>query len=139
MVTNLNNGRSVMVRINDRGPFVKGRKIDLSRKAARVLGMEHAGTAPVRMDIVSLPDGVHAIGLPLRYYVQVGSFSRPTYAENVRRQLTPYYSDVRVDPVFTGKYRYYRVRMGAFRTRDEAEQRAEDSARFGFPMVIVSE
>jgi len=48
-VTNLNNGRSVIVRVNDRGPFAHGRIIDMSRAAARELGFEQAGTAPVRV------------------------------------------------------------------------------------------
>ena len=48
-VTNLNNGRSVVVRINDRGPFKKGRIIDLSRSAARKLDMIEAGVVPVRV------------------------------------------------------------------------------------------
>ncbi len=52
-VTNLDNGRSVTVRINDRGPFIKGRIIDLSRRAARRLGFEHQGTAPVRLSPVA--------------------------------------------------------------------------------------
>ena len=46
-VTNRNNGRSVVVRINDRGPFVKGRIVDVSKEAARQLGMVRAGVAPV--------------------------------------------------------------------------------------------
>ena len=49
MVTNLDNGRSVEVTITDRGPFVKGRKIDLSHKAARMIGMLDQGTARVRI------------------------------------------------------------------------------------------
>jgi rare lipoprotein A len=48
-VTNLDNGRSVVVRINDRGPFKKGRIIDLSRSAARKLDMIEAGVVPVRV------------------------------------------------------------------------------------------
>jgi len=48
-VTNLNNGRSIIVRVNDRGPFARGRIIDLSRAAARELGFERDGTAPVRV------------------------------------------------------------------------------------------
>jgi rare lipoprotein A len=48
-VTNLNNGRSVIVRVNDRGPFARGRIIDMSRAAARELGFERDGTAPVRV------------------------------------------------------------------------------------------
>ncbi|NEP01285.1 MAG: septal ring lytic transglycosylase RlpA family protein [Symploca sp. SIO2E9] len=51
-VTNLNNGRSVVVRINDRGPFTRGRVIDLSAAAAGVLRMKQAGTAPVQVEIV---------------------------------------------------------------------------------------
>lgn len=48
-VTNLRNGRSVVVRINDRGPFVRGRVIDLSRAAAVAIGMTGAGVVPVRI------------------------------------------------------------------------------------------
>lgn len=51
-VTNLNNGRSVVVRINDRGPFIKGRVIDLSAAAARSLNMIHSGVAPVQVTIL---------------------------------------------------------------------------------------
>ncbi|MFS2127254.1 septal ring lytic transglycosylase RlpA family protein [Pseudomonas sp. Pseusp97] len=49
-VTNLDNGRSVVVRINDRGPFGRGRIIDLSRAAAEQLNMLRSGTAPVRLE-----------------------------------------------------------------------------------------
>jgi rare lipoprotein A len=56
-VTNLNNGRSVTVRINDRGPFVEGRIIDLSRAGAKAIGMIGTGTAPVRLEVVEFgPD-----------------------------------------------------------------------------------
>jgi len=51
-VTNLRNGRSVVVRINDRGPYIRGRIIDLSRRAAGVVGMRNAGVVPVRVDIL---------------------------------------------------------------------------------------
>jgi rare lipoprotein A len=52
-VTNLDNGKSVEVRINDRGPFTKGRIIDLSRAAARAVGMLESGVSPVRMEVLS--------------------------------------------------------------------------------------
>ena len=55
-VTNLENGRKVTVEINDRGPYIRGRMIDLSRGAARRLGMVQDGTAKVRVDILSRPD-----------------------------------------------------------------------------------
>ncbi len=51
-VTNLQNGRSVVVRINDRGPYVGGRVIDLSYEAARRIGMVSAGEAPVRIQVL---------------------------------------------------------------------------------------
>jgi rare lipoprotein A (peptidoglycan hydrolase) len=51
-VTNLHNGRMVRVRVNDRGPYVPGRVLDLSREAARVLDMVERGVVPVRLDIV---------------------------------------------------------------------------------------
>jgi rare lipoprotein A len=54
-VTNLNNNTSVIVRINDRGPFVRGRIIDLSTAAARVLGMMGSGVAPVRLEVLGKP------------------------------------------------------------------------------------
>ena len=52
-VTNLNSGRTINVRINDRGPFAHGRIIDLSRRAAQLLGFKRAGTAPVRIEILA--------------------------------------------------------------------------------------
>ncbi len=51
-VTNMSNGRSVVVRINDRGPYIQGRIIDLSTAAARVLGLVESGVAPVRVDVI---------------------------------------------------------------------------------------
>jgi rare lipoprotein A len=51
-VTHLGNGRSVIVRINDRGPYIRGRIIDLSRAAASVIGMTGQGVARIRMDVI---------------------------------------------------------------------------------------
>lgn len=51
-VTNLRNGRSVEVTINDRGPYIRGRVIDLSRAAAEQIGMKHAGTTPIRLEVL---------------------------------------------------------------------------------------
>jgi rare lipoprotein A len=63
-VTNLENGRSLLVRINDRGPFVNGRVIDLSRRAAQLLGYEQAGTAKVRVEYVADQSRQLALALP---------------------------------------------------------------------------
>ncbi len=140
MVTNLDNGRSVEVTITDRGPFKKGRKIDLSHKAARMIGMLDQGTARVRISLISKPPGTRDVGAPLRYWVQVGSYSDQQNAEQVRGRLASSYPDVHVAQVLDAdSHRYYRVRMGAFATRAAAEARASDSARFGLPIIIVTE
>ena len=54
-VTNLRNGKDVYVRINDRGPFVTGRIVDISRAAAEAIGFRKRGVAKVRVEVVSLP------------------------------------------------------------------------------------
>src|SRR5579862_116192 len=99
MVTNLDNGRAVEVRINDHGPYVKGRKIDLSHQAARTLGIVTPGTAHVRIDVLSQPEGTRSIGTPVRYYCQVGSFAKGNNARRVTSKLGAYYRDVKIDEV----------------------------------------
>ena len=93
-VTNLENGRSVVVKINDRGPFHKGRIIDLSYVAAAKLGMLGKGTAPV--EIVALTPGKPAPkprqtslggGRGHYHYLQVGAFSSLPNARSLQRRL----------------------------------------------------
>jgi len=95
-VTNLSNGKQVDVRITDRGPFVRGRIIDLSMAAARQIDMVRAGTARVRLKVIQPP--VNALENPeIRadgYAVQAGAFSDPSRAQALRETLP--YSDARV-------------------------------------------
>jgi rare lipoprotein A len=60
-VTNLENGKSVDLRINDRGPYQKGRIIDVSRAAATVLGMRRSGVAQVRVELISSPEALGSL------------------------------------------------------------------------------
>jgi rare lipoprotein A len=90
-VTNLDTGRKIRVRVNDRGPFVDGRVIDLSREAAKALGTYNSGTARVRVTFLGPADpagAATAYGGPARvpdntqsYIVQIGAFSRRDNAE----------------------------------------------------------
>jgi rare lipoprotein A len=139
MVTNLANGDSVEVRINDHGPYVKGRSLDLSHKAARMLGMIGPGTARVRMNVLDTPSGSAQLIGREYYFVQVGSFAAASNARRLRKRLSAYYDNVRVDAIEVDGGRYYRVRMGAFASHRAAEQRAHSAARFGLPVVIVQE
>jgi hypothetical protein len=66
-VTNLNNGKSIEVRINDRGPFSKGRIIDVSRAAARALGMVKAGITTVRIEWLADPEMLNELALEDRH------------------------------------------------------------------------
>ena len=86
-VVNLDNRKKIIVRINDRGPFVKNRIIDLSFKAAKILGMAERGTAPVELRIIKpgvsrLDQDDFFAGRAFR--IQAGAFSRE---ENARRLL----------------------------------------------------
>ncbi len=139
MVTNLDNGRSVQVRINDRGPFVKGRAIDLSHRAAQILGIVRPGTARVRVDVLRGGTSSRLAERRSGYFVQVGSFSRHANAERLRQRLAASYTDVHVDKLNAGKHRFYRVRMGSFATRGQAQRRAIQTARLGLPIVVVEE
>ncbi len=77
-VTNLDNGRSVAVTINDRGPFVEGRIIDLSHRAAEVLAAISPGVIPVRLEVLAVGDGMPGERC---WEVQVGAFGDPTNVE----------------------------------------------------------
>jgi rare lipoprotein A len=81
-VTNMGNGLSVTVRINDRGPFVEGRIIDLSRAAADAIGMMGSGVAYVSVEVVSSPAPADAL-----FTVQAGAFSRKENAEAMAARL----------------------------------------------------
>ncbi|OBQ52441.1 septal ring lytic transglycosylase RlpA family protein [Halodesulfovibrio spirochaetisodalis] len=90
-VTNKTNKRSIVVRVNDRGPFVKGRVIDLTYTAAKKLGMLGPGTAPVKIVAIGGPN--HSVVASAKkntsgtFYVQVGSFDDKFNAQTLRKRL----------------------------------------------------
>lgn len=90
-VTNLENDRSVDVRINDRGPFVKGRIIDLSYAAAKEIDMIGPGTAPVELRILYLPDipedHYHRLPDAAYYRIQTAAFASPQRAQALQKEL----------------------------------------------------
>ena len=85
-VTNLENGRSVVVRLNDRGPFARGRVIDLSRAAAEALDMVRAGTARVEVRSLAVGDSAPAPATAA-YYAQAGAFGSRENAEALASRL----------------------------------------------------
>lgn len=118
-VTNLTNGKQTEVRINDRGPFVANRVIDLSYAAAQAIGMVGPGTAQVRLDLVS--GSSPSVGF---FGVQVGAFLRPENAQRLREQLSSRYSPINVVTFDAPNGVFYRVRVGRFDTEAAARQLA---------------
>ena len=139
-VTNLSNGKQVDVRINDRGPFAKGRILDLSQAAARDIDMLRTGTARVRLKVIAPPPAPQSVApseapvatspAALRsnncFAVQAGAFSDRDRAESLRATLADSFMPVRVvsNTAATGAPTLWRVIVGHEMTRDQAAQLA---------------
>jgi rare lipoprotein A len=131
-VTNLTNGKSVEVRIIDRGPFAGGRIIDLSHAAAEVIELVGPGVARVRLDIVSAP----AVAAAENWYaVQAGAFREKDRAENLRASLEREYGSARLVYRGGGNSGLWRVLVGREHTEDAADvlaQRVRQAAGAAF-------
>ena len=131
-VKNLDNGRSAIVKVNDRGPFIAGRIIDLSYAAAKKLGVDIPGTANVEIRVVeagqSKPTSVvRSIPLDtnleddLPLFIQVGSFSSRQNADNLVLDLgAANEKAVKISELQTDQGLFYRVRVGPMYDIDEA-------------------
>ncbi len=135
-VTNLDNSKQVEVRINDRGPFVKGRSIDLSYAAARTIGMLGPGTVRVRIEVL----GESNVRLAsAAYTVQVGSFADHENAMRLKGSLAKRFDGVYVATLNGTVGRYYRVRVGRFGKREDAVAFAHSVTPLGLPAIIVED
>jgi len=117
-VTNPQNGRSVQVKVNDRGPFVSGRLLDLSYGAANQLGMVGAGTARVTIEVVRLAGSI----APAAYTIQVGAFVMAENAVRLKQRLNARYQPITIQRFETNRQRFYRVLVGNYSTRLLAEE-----------------
>ncbi len=122
-VRNLENGHEVVVRINDRGPFVEGRIIDLSYAAAQTIRMQ--GTAHVRLEILGLEQGRTRGIEPGIFGVQVGAFKERDNAERLKEIIAPRFGPVTVVSFDSGDGILYRVRVG----HESSEEAARNLAR----------
>ncbi len=116
-VTNLGNGKSTVVRITDRGPFVENRIIDLSYAAAREIESIGPGVVPVRLEILSAIDPTAGF-----FTVQIGAFHDRANAERLRTRLGVSYSPVLIQEFDSPNGSYYRVRVGKVSGEDAAQQ-----------------
>lgn len=136
MVTNLNNGRSAVVRINDRGPFVGDRIIDLSYAAACLIDMVGPGTAPVRVDLMK-DQPLRDLKLPV-YSVQVGSFIYEDHARDLESRLRKKFKNVYIAEYETPSQVYYRVRIKA-KNLEISQKIAQRLCEDGFKVLILEE
>jgi rare lipoprotein A len=134
-VTNLNNGKSVIVRINDRGPFVKGRIIDLSYAAAKKLGIDITGVAPVKIKVLKKYSPKKS---SQKFSVQVGSFNNKKNAKTLKKELQNRYRNVYLSKLKTSSNTYYRVRIKA-RSLNSAEKIAEKLTKQGYTANVLEE
>jgi rare lipoprotein A len=118
-VHDLQNGRDVTVRINDRGPFVEGRIIDLSYAAAQAMGMN--GVANVRLEIL----GLGTSSEPAVFAVQVGAFTDPNNAGRLKARIEQSFPPVTIQTFDRGDGIFYRVRVGQESTEAGALALAE--------------
>ncbi len=130
-VVNRDNGRRVRVRINDRGPFVRGRIIDLSRAAAEAIDMVGPGTARVTLRVVSAGRG--RTQSETRYKVQLGAFRQQANAEELLRRARRVDPDTRI----RAEDGLYRVEVGPFPNRRGAENSRRAFQRRGLEAVLV--
>ncbi|MBW2449058.1 MAG: septal ring lytic transglycosylase RlpA family protein [Deltaproteobacteria bacterium] len=132
-VRNIKNNRVIEVRINDRGPFVRGRIIDLSYTAAKKLGMVGPGTADVV--IVALTESIQSdisnsntTSYPAtdlyegNFTVQIGAFGEMKNAERLREKLARTYSNVYITSYFNGRDTFYRVKVGKYTNLAQANR-----------------
>lgn len=129
-VKNLDNGKEVQVRINDRGPFAKNRIIDLSKKAASEIDMIGSGTANVALFVMkgSLENSRTTDLKVATYTVQLGSFQEKAKAFEHSRKIT----GSRVETVELSSQKVYRIFYGTFVKKEEAKEKMRELARQGY-------
>ena len=135
-VTNLENGRKAVVRINDRGPFVKNRIIDLSFEAAKILGVVEKGTARVKLSaLASSGSGANDeyVGQAQSFAIQIGSFRKRDNAELLVKKT----ESGRIKSVTRNGIAYYQVIVGKYSTFDEAHLQMENLRYRGYHNAFV--
>lgn len=149
LVRNLSNGKETVVRINDRGPFVRSRIIDLSYKAASEIGMIQSGIA--KTEIIAMGEPAKPVSKSLKgqgklkhqdfskgnFYIQVGSFLNQNNAEKIGRSFLSQGMKVVIQPYITPKQTYYRVQVSAGTSMKLAKNLEEKLMRTGYPGAFI--
>ncbi|MBI4652201.1 septal ring lytic transglycosylase RlpA family protein [Candidatus Desantisbacteria bacterium] len=139
-VTNLENDKIIVVRINDRGPFVRDRIIDLSYAAAKELNIDIAGTGKVKIealdknDIKSISTQDFGRG---NFTIQIGSFKSKENAVQLTEQLKRMYSSTSMTFFNSEEGAFYRVRVGRYNLLNKANDAQEELEERGYKDAMV--
>jgi rare lipoprotein A len=140
-VTNIVNSRTVHCLVNDRGPFVSGRDLDLSYAAAREIGLIGAGTAKVWVEYLGRDNSyikeVRYISDAGPFTVQVGSFREISNAERLKTALELKYRMVYIAQAQIQGSTIFRVRLGRFPTKEDVSGFARSLAYEGYSVYIA--
>lgn len=135
-VENLSTGQVARVRVNDRGPFVDGRILDVSHAAALALGVVGPGVVPARLRVIAPPAGATA---SRAFAIQVGAFTDEAGALALQRTLSDAGFENRVVRADDAGRALYRVRAGTFPSRAEADAHAARLAGRGYRAIVISD
>lgn len=141
-VVNLQNGKDVVCTVNDRGPFIPGRDLDLSYASAKKIGLIGPGTAEVLMQPIGRDTSY------VRYVkyapasgvltIQVGAFREIENAMRLKQALNLKYQNVYINKVVLRGETFYRVRVGKFTNYDEAYNLAKLMGQEGYKVIITN-
>lgn len=131
-IINLSNNRSVNCLVNDRGPFIEGRDLDLSYATAKEIGMIEPGVCMVKVEYTK--ENSKYIR---SFTIQVGSFKEISNAMGLKEALEQRYSRVYITEAYIDGERYYRVRIGKINGKDEAYHLAKVIEKEGYDVLIV--
>ncbi len=136
------NGKTIKVVINDRGPFIEGRELDLSYGAAKALGMLEVGVAKMKIDFMGrdLSYTKRALIKSDRgpYTIQVSAFSNRSNASRLKQTLDRSYKKVYIVPAVVNDKKIYRVRIGEYSQKEAALRTAEHLAEEGYATMVVT-
>jgi len=130
-VTNLDNFKSIQLRVNDRGPFVRDRILEVSYGAARELGFVAQGITRVNLETFEV------INEPAHYTVQAATFSEEENAWLLKERLSKKYEVISIVPYESNLAKFYRVRVGSYASAERAEQIAGKLTLEGLEPIIV--
>jgi len=145
-VKNIENNITTIVRINDRGPFCRGRIIDLSHSAAKQIDMIQNGTAAVEItalgtddEVLKTPDKTTPDSLYFTgdFTIQVGAFGNPDNAEVLKSSLEKISDNIHIAPIEKNSQTFYRVRVGRFISLKQAQEMEQHLIKNGFENVYT--